>query len=180
MSEKRKEKAQLGKQRIETGKIVTTHGIKGEVKIQPWSDSPDFVAALPALYLANGDMLTPERMRCAGSVILAKFKGYENMDQANTLRGKVVYLDRKDVRLPKGQYFICDLEGLSVVDAETGRCYGRLSQVLSTGANDVYEVTDGQGRTYLIPAIPQVIEKTDLEAGILLIRPIEGMFEDAD
>lgn len=67
MSEKRKEKAQLGKQRIETGKIVTTHGIKGEVKIQPWSDSPNFVAALPALYLANGDMLTPERMRCAGA-----------------------------------------------------------------------------------------------------------------
>lgn len=170
----------MGKQRIETGKIVTTHGVKGEVKIQPWSDSPEFVASLPALYLADGQKLEPERMRCAGNGVLAKFKGYEDMDQANTLRGKVVYLDRKDVQLPKGQYFICDLEGLSVVDADSGRCYGRLTQVLSTGANDVYEVTNEEGNTYLIPAIPQVVEKTDLEAGLLLIRPIEGMFEDAN
>lgn len=170
----------MRKQRIETGKIVTTHGVRGEVKINPWSDSPEFVAKLPALYLEDGSKLEPERMRSAGNVVLAKFKGYEDMDQANRLRGKVVYLDRKDVQLPEGQYFICDLLGLSVEDAESGVCYGTLTEVMSTGANDVYEVTDAQGRTHLMPAIPQVVEKTDLQAGVLLVRPIKGMFDDAD
>lgn len=168
------------KQYIETGRIVTTHGVRGEVKIQPWSDSPAFLAALRTLYLDDGTPLPVERARAAGSVVLCKFQGVETMDEAERLRGKVVSLDRNDAPLPEGQYFICDLIGLTVRDADTGVVYGRLTDVSETGANDVYHVGCPDGREVLMPAIEPVVLAIDLEAGEMRVRPLRGLFDDAD
>ena len=167
-------------QRIETGRIVTTHGVRGEVKIEPWSDSPETLVKLKTLYLADGTAMAVERCRAAGAMVICKFKGYDDMDQANRLRGKVVFLDRSDIKLAPGQYFICDLVGLKVVDADTAEEYGTLCEVSPTGANDVYHIRRPDGRETLIPAIPLVVISTDIENGVMTIRPLEGLMDDAD
>ena len=97
-------------------------------------------------------------------------------EQAERLRGQILYMHRDDVELEEGVYFIQDLIGLSVLDADSGEVYGELTDVLQTGANDVYEVT-GTERTILIPAIPDVIIETNLEAGTMRIRPLEGLLD---
>ena len=87
------------------------------------------------------------------------------------LRGKVLYLDRDDVELPEGRYFLQDLIGLKAVDGNTGREYGVLQEVLPTGANDVYRIVDGAGREFLFPAVKHMIQGVDLEKGIIALLP---------
>ena len=85
----------------------------------------------------------------------------------------------EDAPNEEGVYFIQDLIGLEVLDVDTGKSYGKLTDVMQTGANDVYEVKDADGKTVLIPAIPDVVQETDLDGGVMRIRPLEGLF-DAD
>lgn len=166
---------------IETGRIVTTHGLKGEVKIYPWCDAPDVLLEFDELYLQKGQRrLVVEQMRLQKNMVLAKFEGIDTVEEAQKLRNQVVYLDREEIELEEGVYFIQDLLGLRVVDADNGREYGHITDVLQTGANDVYEVKNEQGKTVLIPAIPDVIVKTDLEEEILTIRPLAGLIDDED
>ena len=110
-------------------------------------------------------------------MVLIKFKGIDTPESANFLRNNIVYIDRNDVELEEGTYFIQDLIGLKVTDADTNEEYGTVRDVFQTGANDVYEVTNGE-RTVLIPAIPDVIVNTDLENSVLTIRPLEGLFDE--
>ena len=97
------------------------------------------------------------------------------------MRGTVLYMDRDDVELDDGCYFIQDLIGLRVVDADTGKEWGVIRDVLQTGANDVYSIWNAQEKKeYLAPAIPDVVLDTDIEAGVMTIRPLKGLFDDAD
>ena len=102
------------------------------------------------------------------------------MEEADALRGRILYLDRADVKLPKGRYFVQDMIGLTVMDADTGKRYGSLTEVMPTGANDVYQVTGEDKVNYLVPAIPDVIVDVDIDGGTLKIRPIRGIFDDAN
>ncbi len=86
-------------------------------------------------------------------------------------------MDRNDVELDEGSYFIADLIGLTVVDSRDGKVYGILSDVTETGANDVYHITDEDGRLLLIPAIPEVVDEVDIENGVMKITPLNGLFE---
>ena len=95
-------------------------------------------------------------------------------------RGKTLYIRRADAKLEEGDYFIQELIGLSVVDRDTGRVYGTLTDVSQTGANDVYHITDGEGQEWLIPAIPQVIQSVDLEGEKMIITPLEGLFDEME
>ena len=105
-----------------------------------------------------------------------RLKGIENIDQAEAMIGKILQIDCDDIELDEGQYFIEDLIGLRVVDADSNKEYGILKNVIQTGANDVYEV---QGdRLYLVPKIDQVVLDTDLEKGIITIRPLKGLFDN--
>ena len=168
----------MKKRFLEIGKIVSTHGVRGEVKVPPWCDSAEFLTEFEELYFDEGK--TPvhiENARVHKGMAILKLDGVETMDAANTYRGKVLYMDREDVELAPGTYLIQDLIGLAVVDADTGEEYGTLSDVTQTGANDVYHIRTPQGKEYLIPAIEQVIEKTDIAGGKLLIHPLEGLFE---
>jgi 16S rRNA processing protein RimM len=112
------------------------------------------------------------------SLLLVTLEGVTSIEQGDALRGRVLYIDRKDARLPKGRYFITDLIGISVFDADTNRCYGKISEVFQTGANDVYQITDDQGKQYLIPVIEPVVLQTDIENRTMTIRPIKGIFDD--
>ncbi len=168
----------MKKRFLEIGKIVSTHGVRGEVKVLPWCDSAEFLTEFEELYFDEGKTpVSIENARVHKGMAILKLEGVGDLDKANTYRGKVLYMDREDVELEPGTYFIQDLIGLAVVDADTGEEYGTLCDVTQTGANDVYHVRTSQGKEYLIPAIEQVIEKTDIAGGKLLIHPLEGLFE---
>ena len=109
--------------------------------------------------------------------MLLKLQGVDTVEQGDALRGKVLYLDRDDVELPEGRYFLQDLIGLKAVDGNTGREYGVLQEVLPTGANDVYRIVDGAGREFLFPAVKHMIQGVDLEKGIIALLPIPGIFD---
>ena len=168
----------MKQQYLPAGKIVSTHGLRGDVKILPWADSPEFLLDFDTVYLA-GKPYTVEDARVQKTCVLMKLAGVDSVEAAARLRDVVVEIDRDDAELLEGSMFIQDLIGLEVLDADTGKSYGKLSDVMQTGANDVYEIKDETGKTVLIPAIPDVVQETDLDGGVMRIRPLEGLF-DAD
>ena len=171
----------MKKQFLDSGKIVGTHGIKGEVRIDPWCDSPEFLCAFKKLYLdQNGQTFIEVKSRPHKNVALVKIKGIDTIEEAQKLIGKIVYINRDDITLGEGVNFVQDLIGLEVKDADNGDVYGKISDVLRTGANDVYEITDSNKKKYLAPVIDEVIVKTDVDGGFVLIRPMKGIFDDED
>ncbi len=165
----------MKKQYLETGKIVNVHGLKGEVKVYPWCDSPELLCEFDTLYTNQGkNSIEIESSRVQKNMVIMKFKGVDTVEQANELRNKVLYLNRDDLELDDNTYFIQDLIGLEVYDVDTNAYYGILSDVLETGANDVYTIKNEElHKEFLIPAIPQVVITTDLENNIMKIRPLE-------
>ncbi len=167
---------------LEVGKIVSTHGVQGEVRVQPWCDSTDFLCQFDTLYMdrlgnSAADVI---RARPHGNVVVMKLKGIDSMDEAATLRGKLLYISREDVRLDEGAYFVQDLLGMQVLDADTGEIYGVVDDVSETGANDVYHICFPDGTVHYIPAIPDVVTEVDVDAQVMRIRPLKGLFDDAD
>ncbi len=163
---------------LETGKIVNIHGLKGEVKIMPWSDDAEFICEFNVLYCGKDKKAFEiETARVHKNTVLAKFKGIDTPEAANALRNSIVYIDREDIELEEGTYFIADLIGLEVKDADSGEIYGTVKDVFRTGANDVYEV-ERDGKSRYVPAIPDVIVETDIDNKLLLIRPLEGLFDE--
>lgn len=171
----------MKKQFLDSGKIVGTHGIKGEVRIEPWCDSPEFLCAFKKLYLdENGQTFIEVKSRPHKNITLAKIKGVDTIEAAEKFRGKVVYINREDITLDEGVNFVQDLIGLEVKDTENGTVYGKITDVLRTGANDVYEITDSNNKKYLAPVIDEVVEKIDVDGGFVLIHPMKGIFDDED
>lgn len=170
----------MKKKYLECGRIVTTHGVRGEVKVQPWCDTPEFLCGFTVLYLQKGERpVHVESAKAHKNMVLLKMRGIDTLDDAASLRGKVLFIDREDApRDGESGYFIQDLLGARVEDADTGRDWGELTDVFSTGANDVYEITDNEGVKRLIPAIPDVVLDIDLDAGRIIIRPLKGLFDD--
>ncbi len=168
------------KKLIETGKIVSVFGIKGEVKVQPWCDDPQLLCELDTLYYKSGTPIEVEHARVAKNIVVMKIKGTDTANDAQKLRNRVLYLDRDDVELEEGAYFIQDLIGLAVKDADSGRVYGEITDVTQTGANDVYHIKAPDGKMYYIPAIKEVVKQTDIQGGEMLITPLEGLFEGAE
>ena len=168
----------MHKRYLECGKIVSTHGLRGEVRVQPWCDGPGFLLDFSTFYFeGGGKSLAVEGARIHKNLLILKLAGVDNIDAAAALRGKVLYIDRDDAPMDEGEHFIQDLLGLRVVDADTGEEYGKITDVLATGANDVYELTGQQGEKKLVPVIPDVVIETDIEGGVVRIRPLEGLFE---
>ena len=165
----------MKKQYLETGKIVNVHGLKGEVKVYPWCDSPEVLCQFDVLYTNKGTVpMEVQSSRIQKNMVLIKFKGIDTIEQAEELKNKVLYIDREDVELEEGTYFIQDLIGLQVFDADTNEYYGVLSDVLETGANDVYTIKNEElHKEFLIPAIPDVVVSTDIKGNRMTIRPLE-------
>ena len=162
---------------LEIGKIVSVFGLRGEVKIQPWCDSPDFLCEFDTLYYKSGTPVSIERARVQKNIVIMKLEGTDTVEGAQALRGRVLYMDREDVELEEGAYFVQDLIGLEVRDAATDELYGTITEVSETGANDVYHIKAPDGRMLYIPAIPDVVRETDLEGGRMLIIPLDGLFD---
>jgi len=168
----------MKKQFLEAGKIVNTHGIKGEVKIMPYCDSPELFCEFDRFFMGkNYDEIIVERSRIQKNMIIAKLENVNTPEEAEKLRNKMLYMHRDDLELDEDTFFIQDLIGITVKNADTGRVYGVIDDVLQTGANDVYSIK-GETRTYLIPAIPDVVIETDIDNEIMLIRELEGLFDE--
>lgn len=167
---------------LEAGRIVGTHGVKGELRIEPWCDSADFLSKFRTLYWDSNGASSVQVLssRVHKRLLLAYLEGVTSATQGDSMRGRVLYLRRADVKLPEGTWFVQDMIGLTVLDYDSGKEYGKLTDILKTGANDVYEITALDGKTYLLPSIPQVVLVRDPEAGVMKIRPIKGIFDDED
>lgn len=170
----------MRKRYLEIGKIVGTHGLKGEMRVEPWCDTPAFFCMFQTLYLQEGGKKLSVCSRAHKRMAIMKAEGIDTMEQADLMRGKVLYMDRNDVALEEDVYFIQDIIGLRVLDVDSGKEYGVITDVFKTGANDVYQVTDNEKKEFLLPVIDQIIKKTDIEGGVVLIKPMKGLFEDAD
>ena len=166
------------KRYLEAGEIVGTHGVRGEVRVYPECDSPQVLEGLKTLYFDEGARAVKIKARAHKTIAIIKLDGVDTVEAAAALRGQMLYLDRKDLKLPRGRYFICDLIGLSVVDDDTGEVYGECTDVSHTGSNDVYHLRTADGREVLIPAIPSVIRKVDIDGGVIRIFPMLGLFDD--
>ncbi len=166
---------------LEVGKIVGTHGVKGMTRVQVWADSPDFLKQFKYLYTSESgeNKLTVLKVQPHGNISLVAFKGVDTIEHAESFRNTVLYIDRKDVKLPEGRYFITDLIGITVFDADSGEVLGEISDVSQTGANDVWHIKK-DGKEYLIPAISDVLVNVDIEAEKAVIRPLKGIFDDED
>ena len=170
------------KEYLEIGKITGTHGIKGEMRVQPWCDSPEFMKSFKALYLDNkGEKALKVKCRPNGNMVIMKAEGIDSIEQASVLREKVLFMKRSDAKLEEGKYFIQELCDCRVIDADDGsKSYGVLTDVSQTGANDVWHITSDDGKEYLIPAIPSVVTDIDVVGGIIKIIPLRGIFDDED
>ena len=156
---------------IEAGQIVNTHGIRGEVRIAPWTDSADFLKGFKTLYI-DGRPVRVTESRVHKDMLLARLEGVEDVNAAMGLKGKTVLIDRNDARLPAGVYFLQDIIGARVV-TESGEEIGTLSEIIEAPAGNVYVVRGEE--EHLIPAVPAFILSTDTEAGVVTVRLIEGM-----
>lgn len=167
-------------QYLEIGKVVSTHGLRGELRVDPWCDSPQFLCQFKTLYLKKGETKLSVSSRPHKTIAIVKAKGIDTIEEAEKLRGRVLYINRSDARLAPGEYFIQDLMGLDVIDIDTSKSYGKITDVLKTGANDVYQVTDEKKTDYLIPVIDDVVKEIDINGGKVLIKPLKGIFDDED
>ena len=156
---------------IDAGKIVNTHGVRGEVRIEVWLDSPALLKRCGRVFLGGEEKKILSAREHKGFLI-AQLEGVEDVNAAQALKNRVVQIARADARLPRGAYFLQDIIGASVVD-ENGAEVGTLAEVLELPGQRVYVV---KGETeHLIPAVPAFIRNTDAENAVITVRLIEGM-----
>ena len=167
----------MKKEFLEAGKIVTTHDNRGVVKIMPYANTPELLAEFGRLFIGKAkDEVTIERSRVFKSMVIAKIEGVDTPEAAEKLRNKVLYMHRDDLELDDDTYFIQDLIGMEVRDADSGELYGTIADVMQTGANDVYVVQSGD-KELLVPAIADVVISTDVDGNVMTIRPLDGLFD---
>ena len=156
---------------LEAGEIVSTHGVRGEVKILPWTDSVDFLRRFRTLYI-NGTPYAVLRSFAHKGCMIAALEGIDDVEAAMALKGRTVCFARTDAPLPEGSFFLADVLGARVV-AEDGTEIGELVDIIENPTQNVY-VVRGE-REHLIPAVPAFILNTDTENGVVTARLIEGM-----
>lgn len=160
------------KQYLEAGKITSTHGVRGEVRIEPWTNSPEFLCGFNILYI-DGVPMKVLSMRPHKTSLITLFDGIGSIDSAVRLKNKVVFIDRNDASLEAGEHFIADLIGLTAFNEETGEELGKISEIIPLQPNNIYVIT-GQ-REILIPSVPEFVRDINIEAGRITFRLIEGM-----
>lgn len=156
---------------LEAGEIVTTHGVRGEMKIYPWSDGPDFLLDFQRVLIDQKEYKVLS-CRVQKTCNLLQLEGIDTVEEAQKLRGKVVKVYRQDA--PADMIFVPELIGMKVI-AE-GEAIGEITEVLDYPGNKVY-VIEGK-HSYMVPAVKEFILSTDMEANLMHIRMIEGMRTD--
>ena len=166
---------------IDVGKIINTHGIKGEVKVMPLTDDPQRYGKLKKVYIEGSsgvELLNIEGRKYFKELVIIKFKEINDMNSAEALKGKVLKINKADaVKLPKDSYFIFDILDCEVFE-ENGNRLGILKDIIQTGSNDVYVVRDENNREILIPALKSVVNKVSIEDKKITVTLPKGLLED--
>lgn len=170
----------MKKDRFTVGKIVNTHGLKGELKVQYYTDTlEDFEDFEYLIIEGEGDVkFAVDSIRSVKNTVLVQFEKYNDINQVEKFKGREVYYLREDYEeLEEGVYYIVDLIGLKVIDRTRGEV-GVLEDVLKNTAQDVYAIrkNDGSGLFYM-PAVEAFLDRVDLEKGEIHVNLIEGLIE---
>ncbi len=166
------------KKYLECGKIVNTHGVKGAIKLESWCNTPNDLAELERLFISlPGGMKEFKIVKASvfKQFVIVELEGINDFDTALSLKNKTAFASREDFVLEDGDYFIADLIGVQVIDANTAKIYGTLKEVINRGASDIYVVDTPDGEK-MMPAVEEFVKEVDLEKGIF-VTPIEGMFD---
>lgn len=165
---------------LECGRIINKRGIGGELKVECYCDSPSSLKNAKVLYTdSNGN--NPHKVTS-----IKEYKGFlyiklddvNGPDEADAMRGKLLFADRSVFTIADDRYFISDLIGLDVIDADNGTIYGKIKEVRNFGASDIYVIDNGKTE-YMLPAVGDIIVERNLDSHIL-VRPIQGIFDDAE
>ena len=156
---------------LQAGEIVTTHGVRGEFKLLPWTDSPEFLLDFRRVRI-NGVDYCVESCRVQKTCNLVKLKGIDTVEAAQSLRGRTLEIYREDA--PKNLIFAAELIDVQVFADD--KCIGQITDVLDYPGNKVYVVKGDH--SYMIPAVRQFVESTDLENNEMHVKLLEGMRDD--
>lgn len=162
---------------LECGRIINTHGVGGAVKLESWCDSLETFSELERVYIFDGRDYIEKKLVSASIFkkhIIARIEGVDDFDAAAALKETVLYARREDIPIEEGSYFIVDLIGLPVIDIDSGKKYGEITEVFNAGASDIYTVATENGDE-MIPAVPEFVKKIDIDDAVY-IKAIEGMF----
>lgn len=166
------------KQLLEVGQIVNTYGIKGFVKVVPYTDDNTRFEKLATIFIEKKNNLEEyeiKEVKYSKNMVLLSFKGIDSIEEAQKLRNCYLKIDREDaVELPEDTYFIIDLIGIQVL-TEDGRNLGKIDDVFPTGSNDVYVVKNENGKQILLPAIGDVIKQVDISNKKMIVHLLEGL-----
>lgn len=164
---------------IETGRIINTHGLSGEVKVEPWADSPAVVAGLDKIYVKTGDEYGEYPVksgRVREKFAYLKLTGVDSIDDAELLRNRVIYCEKSAIPLNGSGHLIADLIGLAVYDSDDGRKYGTVSDYSDAGGHGLFVILTDDGRKLLLPDVPEFVVRIEDGEGIF-VHTIEGLFE---
>lgn len=167
---------------LELGKIVSTHGVRGELRVQAWCDSYEFFSAFKKVYVGKREMAEYNvvNSRPHGNVMLLTLEGVNTLELANELRNKTLFVRREDAPLPDNRYFIAELIGCRVLDSDNEKKeYGEITDVSNNGASDIWHIKR-DGVEYLFPSTPDTVVSVDVEKCVALIRPIRGIFDEGE
>ena len=163
---------------LELGQIVNVKGLKGEVKVNSFTDDNTKFERIPKVFLKRKESLKEYEIENVGyskNQVIIKFKNVNTVEEAENLRNSYIVVDREIFgELPEGVYYIADLIGLDVY-TESNEYLGKVDDIFSTGSNDVYVVKDELGKQKLLPGIDEVIKQIDLESGKIIVNLIEGL-----
>ncbi len=160
------------------GKIINTHGIKGNVKIYPYTDDPERFKELDYLLIGDGfKELKIAEMFIQKGFVYVRFEGYEDINKILDFINSNVYIYDKDrVKLPEDRYFISDIVNMEVHDME-GKLIGKVTDVIENLANDLFQVQKPDGKIFYLPARKEFIKEIDVDKKVIIIEPIEGLLD---
>ena len=165
--------------RLEAGKIINTHGLKGEVKVVTWTDYPEVFEDIEYVWLQKrtGDQrLDIKNIKYQKNNIIVRFEQINSIEEAEKYKNQILYVDREQMPpLPDGMHYIVDLIGLNVYEEENGELIGVISDVFNTGANDVYDVKREGKRNLLLPVIDECVREVDVENNRVTVHVMEGL-----
>lgn len=167
------------KQFLEVGKINNTHGIKGEVKLTLWCDDIEYLKQLKVLYLDEygNQPVKVKSVRPQKNLAILKLEGFDTIEQAEGIKGKILYCNRDDAQIDEGANYIADLIGCYVVDIDTEEEYGKIVDVLNYGSCDIYDI-ESWGKHTLIPATKDIVKEINTEYKVIRIKKMKGLFDE--
>ena len=170
----------MDQQYITIGEIAAPHGNRGEVRVMPLTDFPERFRATEQVFVHHGSLLLKKAVESAffhQNRIVLKLEGIDSPEQARKLHGALLQVSRQELwPLPEGAFYQFEIIGLKVTTVE-GLVLGEVTEILTTGGNDVYVVKGGTGEEYLVPALKTIVKEIDTKAGLMIIEPLPGLLD---